>query len=77
MVSMTTTSVNGREVTPDLVHNLLDEHVAWDKSFYEFVKLISERVEGNHTTFTRWDEAKLKSTWDLVHYIRRHYGKNL
>jgi hypothetical protein len=67
------TRIPGPEPTLERVHQLLETYKAWDKSFAEFHDLISEQVEGNHTTIISWDRQGLKTSWDTVQYIRRHY----
>lgn len=69
--------IPGPEPTLEQVHLLLDAHNVWDKDFAEFYRLISERTEGNYTTIIGWDERGLKTAWDTVQYIRRHYALNL
>ena len=58
----------------DQVHDLLDKHNAWDKSFHVFHDLISVTMNGSHTHRTSYDQRELKERWDIVQYIKKRYG---
>lgn len=62
----------------DELHALIEAHGAWGLSLHEFQQRAGYRKEGNAeyiTTFSwGYSGTTLQEMWNLVQYIRKHYG---